>query len=90
MRQRAADIRLKQHDDGKDDVADEVANEPVDGLEMKPARSVEQRDENAAPERHLHRARSFDQLQDFVDQNRHDDDVDEIQPADWRPVKKGG
>ena len=32
----AADVRLEQHDDGKHDVPERVANEPVDRLEMAP------------------------------------------------------
>ena len=43
VRQRAADVGLKQHDDREDDVAEQVANQPVDGLEVRPARAVEQR-----------------------------------------------
>ena len=42
MRERPADIGLKQHDDGEDDVPDEIANQKVDGLEVAPAREVEQ------------------------------------------------
>ena len=59
-----------------------VADQPVDRLELAPARAVEQRDEHAAAERHLHRARAANQLQDLVDQDRHHEDVGEIPPAD--------
>ena len=84
MRQRAADVGLEQHDDGEHDVADQVANQPVDGLEVPPARAVEQRDEHAAAERHLHGARAANQLQHLVDQDRHHEDVGDIPPADRR------
>ena len=45
VRQRAADVGLEQHDDREDDVAEQVADQPVDGLEVAPPRPVEQRDE---------------------------------------------
>ena len=45
MRERAADIRLEQHDDRKDHVAGQVANHPVDGLELEPAGEEVQTDD---------------------------------------------
>ena len=36
MRERAADVGLKEHDDGEDEIADQIADQPVDGLEMRP------------------------------------------------------
>ena len=35
VRQRAPDVGLEQHDDREHDVADEVADQPVDGLELR-------------------------------------------------------
>src|SRR5258708_19192618 len=88
MRQGGTDVGLEQDDHREHDIADDIANEPVDGLEVKPSRSVKERDDDAAAERHLHGARAFDQLEDFVDQDRHHEDVDEIPPADGRAVQK--
>ena len=84
VRERAPDVGLKQHDDREHHVAGQVANQPVDGLELRPARAVEQRDEHAAAERHLHGARAANELQDLVDEHRHHEDVDEVPPADRR------
>jgi hypothetical protein len=69
VRERTPDIRLEQHDHGEYDVAKEIADQPVDGFEMPPLGSVEQRDDDAGAGRHLDRARAFDQLEDFVDQH---------------------
>src|SRR5262249_3197423 len=70
------------------DVRKRVADEPVDGLEMPPARSVKQHDKKSGADGHLHRASAADQLQHFVDQHRHDEDVDEIPPAETRRRRK--
>ena len=36
MDEGAADVRLQQHDGGEHHVADDVANQPVEGLELSP------------------------------------------------------
>jgi hypothetical protein len=82
VRERAADVGLEQHDDREHDVADHVADQPVHRVEMTPPRSVEEPDEQQTTERHLHRARAANQLQDLVHENRHHEDVGEVPPAD--------
>src|SRR5712691_7469792 len=84
MRERPADVRLKQHNHGEDDVANEIANQPVHRLEVPPSRPVKKRHQQAAAERHLHGARPPNQLEDLVDQDRHDEDVEDVPPADGR------
>ena len=86
VRQRAADVGLKQHDDREDDVGGEVADHPVDGLELEPLREEEQADEEAAAQRHLHRARAADEQQQLVDQDRDERDVEQIPPGDGGPA----
>src|SRR5437773_7415435 len=64
MSQRAADVRLKKHDGGEDDVSEQVPDEPVDRFEMPPLRTVQQSDQGAAANGHLHRSRSADEFQE--------------------------
>src|SRR5205085_3745657 len=82
MSEGAANVGLKQHDDRKDEVAEQIANEPVDGLEVRQPRPVEQHADYAAAERHLDRSSAANQLEYFVDQNRHDENVEQIPPVD--------
>ena len=88
MRQRAADVGLKQHDDRDHHVTGEVANQPVDGPEARPARAVKERDEHAGAERHLHGAGAANQLQRLVDDERHHEDVEDVPPSDGRPPSR--
>ncbi len=88
MREGAPDVRLKEDNHGKYDVAHHVPDEPVDGFETSPARSIEQRDDDAAAERHLDRARPADQLQHLVHEDPDDEDVDEIPPTDRGTAKE--
>ena len=82
MRERAPDVGLEQNDDREDDVGGEIADDPVDGLELQPLREeVEQQDE-AGAERHLRRARAADEQQQLVDEDRDDGDVQRIGPRD--------
>ena len=84
MRKRPPDVGLEQHDHCEHDVAGKIANQPVDRLEVQPARAVEQPAEQRPADRHLHGARAANQLQELVDQDRHHEDVGEIPPADGR------
>ena len=70
--ERAPDVALHQHDRGEHDVADDVANQPVEGFELKAAREVEHPDEHGDADRHLHRVRAANQLEHLVDDDRHD------------------
>ncbi len=81
VRQRAADIGLKQHDRRKDDVADQIADQPVHRLELGQPRHVEQRHCQRAADRHLRGPRAANEREDLVDQNRDDGDVGDIAPA---------
>ena len=57
---------------GEDDVGREIANHPVDRLQIEPSRHEEQPDQEAAAERHLHRARAANEQQQLVDQHSHE------------------
>ena len=88
VRQRAPDVRLEQHDDRKDHVGGQVANHPVDRLELEPPREEKQTDEEAAAQRHLHRARAADEQQQLVDQDRDQRDVEQIRPGDGGTLRR--
>ena len=87
MRERAADVRLENHDRRKGDVDQHVPDHPVDGLQRRQPRDVEQADDDQRPGRHLHGARAPDQLQELVDQDRDDRDVQDVPPANWRTAE---
>ena len=90
VRQRAPDVGLKQHDDREDDVAEEVADQPVECIEPAPPRAVEHAHQERGPDGHLHGARPPDELQDLVNENRHHEDVGDVPPADGRTTKERG
>ena len=90
VRQRAADVGLKQHDGRKDDVANQIADQPVHGLELDQSRHVEQPHRQPAADRHLRGARAANERQHLVDQDRDDGDVDDIAPAYRRPAQRLG
>ncbi len=86
MCQGATDVGLKENDDRKHHVGGEIANHPIDGLEVEPLRDEEQRDQKAAAQRHLHRARTANQQQQLVDQDRDERHVEQIPPRDGGPA----
>ena len=90
MGERPADVGLEQDDDGEDDIAGEVADQEVDGLELTAPREIEQADDDARPDRHLHGTRAADEHQQLVDHQRHQGDVGDVPPADGRTPKKLG
>ncbi len=89
VRERAPDVGLKQDDDGEDEVAEDVPHQPVEGIEPAPSRTIEDDDEQERARRHLHGARSFDELEDHVDEHRHHEDVGKVPQADGGAPKKG-
>ena len=81
VRERAPDVGLKEHDDGKADVGREIADDPVHRLEIEPAGDEEQADEKAGAERHLHGACAADEQQQLVNEHRDQHDVDDVPPG---------
>ena len=90
MDERAADVGLQQHDGREHDVADDVADQPVERLELQAPRQVEQADDRGDADRHLHRARAADELQQLVNHDRDDQDVEHVPPRDGRAAKQFG
>src|SRR5688572_8158035 len=94
MRERTANIRLKKHDSGKDQVRKQVADQPVDRLQVSPARYVEHHHQQRKPGGHLDGTRAADCLQYLIDHQRDDGDVEDVPPGhgrhardDWQPVQ---
>ena len=86
--ERAADVRLEQHDDREDDVGRQVADDPVDGLELEPLRQEIERKQEAAAQRHLHGAGAANEQQQLVHEERHDRDVEDVRPGDCRAAQQ--
>ena len=89
VHQRPADVGLEQHDGREDDVADDVADQPGDGLETERPRRVEQPDDGADGHRHLRRARAAYQLEQLVDDDGDNGDVEQIPSGDGWPRQQG-
>ena len=90
VRERTPDVGLEQDDGGKDDVADQIADQPVHRLELDQPRHVEQRHRQRAADRHLRGPGAANEREDLVDQDRDDGDVDDIAPAYRRPAQRLG
>ncbi len=84
VRQRAADVGLEDDDRRKRDVDQHVADHPVERLQRRQPRHVEETDDQQRARRHLDRASSPDQFEELVDQDRDDRDVEQVPPADRR------
>ena len=82
MHQRASDVGLEQNDRGKDHVADDVSDQPVERFELQAQRNVEEGHDDRDADRHLHRARAADQLQQLVHHDRNDQDVEQVPPVE--------
>ena len=90
MRERSADVGLKEHDDCEHDVCRQVQDHPVDRLELQPLRQEIEQQKEAAAQRHLHGTRPANQQEQLVQQERDDCDVERIGPPDVRAPEKRG
>ena len=58
VRERATDVGLEQHDGGKRHVEQHVPDEPVQRLQRRQLRDIEQQDDEQRSGRHLDRTRA--------------------------------
>ena len=90
VRERPADVGLEQHDGGKRHVEEHVPDEPVERLQRRQLRDIEQKDDKQRSGRHLDRPRTPNQLEELVYQQRYGRNVEQIPPADGGPPQHVG
>ena len=87
VRQRPADLRLEDDNGGEDDVAGDVADEPVDRVEVPPFGQVEHAGNQPHADAHLDRTGAAHELEQLIDRDGGDEDVDDIRPSHLGPLE---
>src|ERR1051325_1603351 len=81
-RQGAADLVLEQNDYGERQVEEDLARDDFERRKVEGAGDEERAAEDEEADGDLHRARAADESQDVVDDEGHDQDVDEVAPGE--------
>ncbi len=82
LRQGATDVVLEDDDDDQQDGAEEVVENPIEGVEVEVLGRQVGQEHHRQPDQHLHRAGAADEVDDAVDDERDERDVDRILQAE--------
>src|SRR5205809_6535660 len=81
-RERAPELRRKEHDEGDDPERPEVVEQPHGRVELELPSQERRGRERTEADHHLHRARAPEHDQDTVDHDRDEEDVERVTPAE--------
>src|SRR5439155_1476481 len=81
-RERAPELRRKEHDESDDPERPEVVEQPHGRVELELPSQERRGRERTEADHHLHRARAPEHDQDTVDHDRDEEDVERVTPAE--------